>query len=523
MRLGLLLLVAGLLVVGVAAGSAEDQEEARRRKAEEAQREERPNLSQVELLKVKEALKDRERWWAMLTAPETPYLERRAAAVQGAKLLPFEWLPRLMAARRRLRKEEGLHLWGLGPHTLWAHITPSFPQRLRVVQDLPGGRDRSLLGQVWRFPEQEGEWPLLWQEEARAPWPWQVLRALDDLFLYASGRWDPLSDQDADRWLGAAIMVPCETDEEAEDFVEACNELGSRLSLPVLARWRRLALDPRFPQTAKGIACQVFGVRLARDRKDSTPAQVLYVDMFRRSSNQAAKDQAAYLWGGGREFMPASLLLATGESVLDDKGLSPWSRLYLAFHVCKAVGDPPFQPDYHMDMNSPRVPEQLAAFQEWFKAREKGYRKQAAAEEPALEKLRTELEKMESTAYLDAAPKRAEKPVTKGYELYSWREPEQLVLVFVLLPGTNRNKTLQEIAAAPKIRGVSALKAELDLLAPGENVFWFHDRVPADPDVGVKLVYPDGGATLDILRWAKRPCEIELHMPEEVERKANSY
>ena len=59
----------------------------------------------------------------------------------------------------------------------------------------------------------------------------------------------------------------------------------------------------------------------------------------------------------------------------------------------------------------------------------------------------------------------------KGYELYSWKIKGHWY--YSLLPGTNRLKTYEEITA-PRIvkRDASGLKAELEKLPKGEEVFW---------------------------------------------------
>jgi hypothetical protein len=65
----------------------------------------------------------------------------------------------------------------------------------------------------------------------------------------------------------------------------------------------------------------------------------------------------------------------------------------------------------------------------------------------------------------------------KGYELYSWQVQGEWV--FVLVVGTNRLKTYDEISAPEVgVKGLDAIKGELDLLPAGEYVFWTAGRVP---------------------------------------------
>jgi hypothetical protein len=73
-----------------------------------------------------------------------------------------------------------------------------------------------------------------------------------------------------------------------------------------------------------------------------------------------------------------------------------------------------------------------------------------------------------------ADDKREEKPRFKGVELYSWKDREG-DWMFVLLDGTNRVKTEQEVKGAKKqIKGAEDLKKALARLAVGEQVSWTH-------------------------------------------------
>lgn len=62
----------------------------------------------------------------------------------------------------------------------------------------------------------------------------------------------------------------------------------------------------------------------------------------------------------------------------------------------------------------------------------------------------------------------------KGYELYSWKIKGHWY--YSLLPGTNRLKSYEEITAPGVVRRDAAgLKAELQKLPRGEEVFWMSD------------------------------------------------
>ena len=63
----------------------------------------------------------------------------------------------------------------------------------------------------------------------------------------------------------------------------------------------------------------------------------------------------------------------------------------------------------------------------------------------------------------------------KGWEIYSWQEAG--AWRYALLVGTNRIKSFEEVQAAG-VDSLSALEAELEALAPGEQLFWSAGRIP---------------------------------------------
>jgi hypothetical protein len=98
---------------------------------------------------------------------------------------------------------------------------------------------------------------------------------------------------------------------------------------------------------------------------------------------------------------------------------------------------------------------------------------------------------------------REAKPRFKGVELYSWKDKGG-DWVFVLLDGTNRLKTEQEVKGAKNpSRGVEELKKALGRLAVGEQVVWTH---PID---GFEL--PPPAARKEILKAAAE-AKVDLQV-----------
>jgi hypothetical protein len=104
-----------------------------------------------------------------------------------------------------------------------------------------------------------------------------------------------------------------------------------------------------------------------------------------------------------------------------------------------------------------------------------------------------------------ADDKREEKPRFKGVELYSWNDGGG-GWVYVLLDGTNRNKTEGEVKGAKnRIKGDDDLKKAIACLAVGEHVFWGH-RFNG-------FVFPPGMTRKEIQKAAKE-ADIDLQIQE---------
>lgn len=116
---------------------------------------------------------------------------------------------------------------------------------------------------------------------------------------------------------------------------------------------------------------------------------------------------------------------------------------------------------------------------------------------------------------VSGSPVRASARMPKGVELYSWK-PAGEDWHFSLLPGTNRNKSVDEIANVTRtIIGVDDLKRHLAILAVGERVFWF-PRVadqagrPTRADDSIPL--PPTDVVADLVHYCKG-LSITLNIP----------
>jgi hypothetical protein len=87
----------------------------------------------------------------------------------------------------------------------------------------------------------------------------------------------------------------------------------------------------------------------------------------------------------------------------------------------------------------------------------------------------------------------------KGYQLFTWQEKGHWH--YSLLPGTNRERTYDEItASATVIVGTSAFESELKRLPKGSEVFWQSDAPP-------KMKRPASGEAISIKHPSRKRIE----------------
>ena len=356
----------------------------------------RPDLAAVSAPALTAALQDPERLWVFMTSKETPYLERRAAGAQGGKVFPLANLPRLMAAIGQLRAEESRYRWGLGENPFDTRFFPSAQPAPRVMV---------VLGQPWTPPDHVVDYPLTWDEEAAAPWPWQVQVTLDDLFRSLL----PHSAGEAKPWLEACLALPWSTDDEASLFVEASRG-STHFKIPrIMARWRAIALSPRLPAAASLVAEAVGTATIQWEAPESQAfGQVLTVDILERSPHPNVREQAVFglrrlttrFRDGKKELLapPATAVLKVLGMALDPRNGSARYRLHVhAGSAFAAMPTPPFALDRSMELTETEAEARLRDLTKWFQANQARLAAEAAREAGALDQARAALEAEERT------------------------------------------------------------------------------------------------------------------------------
>ena len=264
---------------------------------------------------------DAEALWDRMTSPETPYVELRVLARQVGKRFPIELVPRLYQALDALLEESWLHRWGLEPPD-----EIGVAVLLTVYSELK--RERTILGRTWLLPEERSPFPRTWEAMDRAPWP---LRVHNGLRHIGSPRG---ATERAAKWLEAAMTMPVDSAEEVRSFWRATKACPHLKSMEVLGRWYRIALDERFPETARFIAGSLGETsRLWDDERGRRACRVLAEDLLRDGPHDDARTSAAWQLGRLRERfprsgndergpLPAGALLAAGPEVRLGDGLA---------------------------------------------------------------------------------------------------------------------------------------------------------------------------------------------------------
>ena len=255
---------------------------------------------------------------------------------------------------------------------------------------------QTILGHQWTPPKELVEYPLTPAERERAPWPWQVQQALQDLYGgLVPSTYAPLERAKAEAYLAAVLTMPCGTDDEAQLLVQA-TQYSSHFKTPaVMGALRNIAMNPNHPLAAVQVTSMFAdATRLWDDPASWAIGNAGMLDILRGSPHAAARNNAVYAirnlreafrsGGTTRRALPAAVILEASRRALDTTTAAEWDRLYVyAFSAIEALDDPPFPAERGMDPASPLVAQRLAAFGRWYDAERQGL--QALAREQAAE------------------------------------------------------------------------------------------------------------------------------------------
>jgi hypothetical protein len=126
----------------------------------------------ADLGRVHRALGSPQALWEFITSPTTDYFERKVAVYRGAVVVPVEWIPRILAARRELAHESALHLFAVDLPAP-ARFTVFRPLRIPATprEKIGSNVNRAILGHTFSVPADWTDYPITDDEWRRAPWP----------------------------------------------------------------------------------------------------------------------------------------------------------------------------------------------------------------------------------------------------------------------------------------------------------------------------------------------------------------
>ena len=342
--------------------------------------------------------------WARLTGPATAHAERMEIARQRALAFPPEHAPTIVRAIRELRHEEAMHGWGLMPHPHDA-LPSARAYAWNTVE-----RDRTVLGRPWRLPDEKSPFPTTPDAEAAAPWPWQVRQALEQALVTMASHGTTGASRDwfVPRYMAACMTMPVGTDDEACAFVEAT--LGgswmNHKSMPVIARWRRIALAADKPQAAVMVAQRLGQTGYLWPHPHARHAcELIMAEVIRGSPVKNARSHAAYgirylrdtaTVHAPRATEPLLAIVAAAEQAADEGAGDEWDRLYVyAYSAAEAMDAPPIEVKRSFDGPRPdsvEAAQRLEEFCNWFKGSRDDLLRRARERERALAPVLAELE-----------------------------------------------------------------------------------------------------------------------------------
>jgi hypothetical protein len=359
---------------------------------------------------LEKALLSNKTFWTFITDPDTPYLDRMAAATRGASALSPEDLHLLWEAMAEVELQRSGVKFSPCDYIRSANLTPLMwvSRRNRLPAD---SAPRVILGREIQVPEEDRGFPNTVEEREQSPWLWQLGRALPILFdnvnrYYGDASRYPLRVKAAWDWI---VPIPeHETDRSDLDTWERV-----RIRSRALAEWAprdvlllqtvlKLALhnDNRtVPYSANVEALVVWGQDSYHLEELAHVGQIVILE---KTKWEDVAERTAFLAAESARYEPnpsaphivplksATAILAIGKWARDSR-VAAWSRYQFAGWICKMVDDPPFTAGELRDPEDPRLKERLRTFDVWFEKKKPSLEREAAGERPRLQALAKEL------------------------------------------------------------------------------------------------------------------------------------
>ena len=334
----------------------------------------------ADLRRVQGVLSSPQALWAFITSPTTDYFERKVAVNRGAPVVPVEWLPKILAARRELAHESRLHLFAvdLRPPPRYTAFTPF--RTLRTPRERIGSEvNRTILGHSFLVPAVWTDYPITDDEWRRAPWPLQVSVALNELYVAVA------RNGDQTRTEAVAMKLPCNDYETARDLVDLTAGVAQWRSYPsakMVGTWLNILENPK-TSAAAGIPLE----SLARMSKDNETWALTQAASLRELETVSTANNLHSMTTIVETLAPKpyTLLLSVLRhmAALD---LTVWNRAEEVNRFLTLIGEPPLDPaDSDIGRHGIANKEIPRAIQRWLKNNEPRLQRRADAERPLIE------------------------------------------------------------------------------------------------------------------------------------------
>jgi hypothetical protein len=248
----------------------------------------------------------------------------------------------------------------------------------------------SVLGEKIKLPDQMVQYPVIPEERERAPWVWQMQRALPVLGQQIAAFYEDHPER-------YPALVEVALQGQPPNWKKASTSSQIFLTRgPRTVLWLQMAVRIALEDDDPNVASIAVPNLTARSELADTARIAILENTQREHVAQASaysiaacarQDTGTHSTSPSRS---ATAILAIGRWAMDSN-LDPLVRFHdFVTPLLETVGNPPFPPS-HFFPKSDELPVLLATFGEWFEKNRASLEKQAAVERPQLESLASEL------------------------------------------------------------------------------------------------------------------------------------
>jgi len=336
----------------------------------------------ADMKRVRAAWTSPEALWEFLTSPETGARERTVAASKADQIIPIDWLPRVLQARRELQHERALHNFGLADYPFKDYSPFS---ALKTPRDRIGTQTtRMILGHPFVVPEKWSAYPPT-EEDVKRAWPAYVSEAMETLYS------NLIQHGDANEIDSVALKLPCTDYETARQIVDITLDVArTRHSAPpeVFGTWLNIE---KGNTTVNRASIGILGRLDTVVTKDDiwAMAQVIGLEALKTqdtSMTYPAIDAISIL-----HPTPYTLALAAARYLASSKD-SAFNRAYEGDGLLRSLGQPLLgAPRYYDEKKQAEYELDAARFADWLKKNEARLDEKADGEKSLIENARKKM------------------------------------------------------------------------------------------------------------------------------------